>query len=124
MENRMRKSILLLAIIGMLVAALAIPALARTTGRGTGPIVNVISQGLTYDSIVTADPLPFNGTDNWQQLIPTGVPGVLDTQYGPGDQEYFGGRWFVDMDGDNLPSDGDHFFLCPLLGPGTPTPSA
>ena len=121
MESRMRRSILLLAIVGMLVAALAIPAFARTTGRGTGPIVNVTSQGLTYDSIVVADPLPFNGTDNWQQLIPTGVMGVLDTQYGPGDQGYFGGRWFVDMDGDNLPSDGDHFFLCPLLGPGTST---
>ena len=117
----MRRSIVILATVGMLVVALAVPAFARNTGRGTGPVVNVLSQGLTYDSIVVADPLPFNGTDNWQQLIPTAVMGVLNTQYGPGDVGYFGGRWFVDMDGDNLPSEGDHFFVCPLLGPGTPT---
>lgn len=116
----MRRSIILLALVGLLVGALAIPALAR--GRGNPnmePQVYVTSQGLTYDSIVTADPLPYDGTDNWQQL--EDVDGVLQTEFGPGDPGYFGGRWFVDMDGNDQPSEGDHFFLCPLLGPGFET---
>ncbi len=104
----------MLAIAGLLVAALAVPALARGKGNPhPQPQVYVISQGLTYDSIVVRDPLPFNGTSNWQELLPG-----LQTMYGPGDVGYFGGRWFEDMDGDHLPSEGDHFFLCPLLGPG------
>ena len=114
----MRRSILVLAIAGLLVGALAGPALAR--GRGNPlpqPRVYVTSQGLTYDSIVVADPLPFNGTENWQELEMAGPTG-LQTEFGPGDVGYFGGRWFEDMDGDHLPSAGDHFFLCPLLGPG------
>lgn len=114
----MRRSILVMAITGLLVGALAVPALARGKGNPhPQPMVYVISQDLTYDSIVVADPLPFNGTSNWQELIP-GEGGTLATMYGPGDVGYFGGRWFVDADGDHLPSEGDHFFLCPLLGPG------
>lgn len=113
----MRRSILVLSLVGLFVGAMAIPALAR--GRGNPnpqPQVYVTSQDLTYDSIVTADPLPYNGTDNWQQLEMTSEG--LQTEFGPGDPGYFGGRWFVDMDGNNEPSEGDHFFLCPLLGPG------
>ncbi|MEE8376659.1 MAG: hypothetical protein V3S26_10110 [Acidimicrobiia bacterium] len=114
----MRRSILLLAIVGMLVAALAIPALARTTGRGNGPIIYVESQDLFYDSIVVAD-LPFNGQDNWQLLEATVEPGAdLQTYSGPGDTDYFGGRWYRDTDGTPGLSEGDTFFLCPLLGPG------
>lgn len=30
----------------------------RETGRGTGPVIFVTSQGLYYETIVVADPLP------------------------------------------------------------------
>jgi hypothetical protein len=86
----------------------------RETGRGTGPVVFVTSQGLYYDSIVVADPLPMKG--NFQQLIP-GENG-LATEFGPGMPGHLGGRWWVDLNNDDIMDDGDHFFLCPLLGPG------
>lgn len=111
----MRRSILLLAIVGMLVAALAIPAIARGDGNpNPQPQVYVTSQGLTYDSIVVTD-LPQKG--RFQQLIP--VEGVgLTTEFGPGDPGYLGGRWWLDVNEDGMMNDGDMFFLCPLLGPG------
>jgi hypothetical protein len=113
----MRRSIVLLVIVGMLVAALAIPALARGKGNPhPQPQVYVTSQGLTYDSIVVVDPLPYNGTSNWQLLEMT--ESGLQTEFGPGDTGYFGGRWYVETDDVEGASEGDHFFLCPLLGPG------
>jgi hypothetical protein len=116
----MRRSIILLALVGALVMALAVPAFARGKGNpNPQPTVYVTTQDLTYDSIVVADPLPFNGTTNWQLLEGSGMAGdPLTTAYGPGDVGYFGGRWFQDSDNDGVPSEGDHFFLCPLLGPG------
>ena len=123
----MRRSIVLLGIVGMLVAAIAIPAFAdghRDTGRGTGPTVFVDDDegGLFYDSIVLVDPLSWNGQDNWQ-LLETGGPGPqgLHTEFGPGDVGYLGGRWYMEGDATEGPSAGDHFFICPLLGPGTPS---
>jgi hypothetical protein len=102
----------------MLVAALAVPALARGEGNPhPQPQVYVTGQDLVYDSIVTADPLPYNGTTNWQLLEPGGPTG-LHTEVGPGDTGYFGGRWYMDIDAVPGISEGDHFFLCPLLGPG------
>ena len=89
----------------------------RTTGRGTGPIVYVTSQGLYYDSIVVADPLPQKG--RFQQLIP-GESG-LSTEFGPGDQGHVGGRWWIDLNEDGVMDAGDKYFLCPLLGPGRET---
>ena len=89
----------------------------RDTGRGTGPIVFVTSQNLYFDSIVVADPLPMQG--NFQQLIP-GMNG-LETEFGPGDVGHLGGRWWVDVNGDTVMDAGDHYFLCPLLGPGRTT---
>ena len=86
----------------------------RTTGRGTGPVVYVESQGLFYDSIVLAD-LPFNG--RFQELKPGG-PSGLATDLGPGDVGYLGGRWWMDGNGNGFMDAGDVFFLCPLLGPG------
>jgi hypothetical protein len=89
----------------------------RETGRGTGPVVFVTSQGLYYDSIVVVDSLPANG--RFQQLIP-GENG-LETEYGPGEVGHLGGRWWIDINGDGIMNDGDRFFLCPLLGPGRET---
>ena len=89
----------------------------RETGRGTGPVVFVTSQGLYYDSIVVVDPLPMKG--NFQQLVP-GENG-LSTEFGPGEPGHLGGRWWVDVNGDNVMDTGDKFFLCPLLGPGRET---
>ena len=98
-------------------AMLATNALAkdRTTGRGTGPVVYVESQGLFYDSIVLAD-LPAHG--RFQQLKPGVGPSGLATEFGPGDVGYVGGRWWIDANGDGYMNEGDAFFLCPLLGPG------
>jgi len=89
----------------------------RTTGRGTGPVIYVTSHGLYYDSIVVADPLPQQG--RFQQLIPT--DNGLETEFGPGDHEHVGGRWWIDLNGDDVMDAGDKYFLCPLLGPGRST---
>ena len=91
----------------------------RETGRGSvdAPVVFVTSQGLYYDSIVVVDPLPMKG--NFQQLIP-GMNG-LETEFGPGEPGHLGGRWWIDVNGDNVMDTGDKFFLCPLLGPGRET---
>lgn len=86
----------------------------RDRGRGTGPIVYVKSQGLYFDSIVLKDPLPAHGPF---QLLEQG-PNGLETEFGPGDRGYVGGRWMEDMDGDGT----FHYFLCPLLGPGRESP--
>ena len=89
----------------------------RTTGRGTGPVIFVTSQGLYYDSIVVADPLPQKG--RFQQLVP-GENGLM-TEFGPGDHGHVGGRWWVDLNENGEMDAEDHFFLCPLLGPGRET---
>ena len=95
----------------------AVYAKDRETGRGTGPVVFVTSQGLYYDSIVVVESLPAKG--DFQQLIP-GMDG-LSTEFGPGEVGHLGGRWWIDVDGDGSMNDGDKFFLCPLLGPGRDT---
>jgi len=96
-------------------------------GRGDGPVIFVTSQYLYYDSIVTADPLPPKGP--FQQLFPPGQNPQdrtlenLSTEFGPGDPGHKGGRWWVDVDGNGEMDAGvDHFFLCPLLGPGRTNP--
>ena len=97
-----------------LMATTTVYAKERTTGRGTGPVIFVTSQGLYYDSIVVADPLPAKG--RFQQLIP-GMNG-LETEFGPGAPGHLGGRWWMDLNEDGMMDAGDHYFLCPLLGPG------
>jgi hypothetical protein len=83
-------------------------------GRGTGPTVFVTTQGLYYDSIVVAD-LPKKGS--FQKLVPI-APGVLMTEFGPGDVGYLGGRWYIDANGNDEVDYDEPTFLCPLLGPG------
>ena len=105
-------------------AALAPDALGSLQGRGApqaqGPLgrlrIYVISQGLVYDSVITADPLPMKG--QFQELGPGGPVG-LQTQFGPGDPGYLGGRWWMDKtEPFGEMNEGDHFFMCPLVGPG------
>ncbi len=73
-------------------------------------VVYVESQGLCYDSIVTAQNLPAHGPFQDLEMDAADHCGSgLKTAYGPGDQGYVGGRW--------LTPDGSRF-LCPLLGPG------
>ena len=91
-------------------------ALAREKGRGhdDAPVVFVTSQALFYDSIVVTD-LPVRG--RFQKLIHVEGVGLM-TEFGPGDVGYLGGRWWLDVNGNNEMDSGDAFFLCPLLGPG------
>jgi len=111
------KTSTLLGAIALIGAAMLVNSNAyakeRTTGRGTGPVIYVTSQGLYYDSIVLTD-LPQHG--NFQQLIP-GENG-LETEFGPGAPGHLGGRWWLDVNGDSVMDADDLYFLCPLLGPG------
>jgi hypothetical protein len=83
-------------------------------GKRTPGVVFVTSQGLYYDTFVVKDPLPMEGRF---QLIENG-----QTEFGPGQPGYLGGRWWEDTDGDGIQDADDHYFLCPLLPPGRPTP--
>jgi hypothetical protein len=86
---------------------------ARFGDRVPG-MVYVTSQRLYYDTFVVKDPLPMHGKF---QLLVNG-----QTEFGPGQPGYLGGRWWEDVNGNNVQDSGDHFFLCPLLPPGRPTP--
>ncbi|HSA56601.1 MAG TPA: hypothetical protein VLE53_12910 [Gemmatimonadaceae bacterium] len=94
--------------------AAAMDVSARGGRAGTSGVVYVVSQGLYYDTFVSRDPLPFRGRF---QLIANG-----QTQFGPGDPGYLGGRWWEDTNANGIQDATDHYFLCPLLGPGRPTP--
>ncbi|MGD9094098.1 MAG: hypothetical protein PVF74_14720 [Anaerolineales bacterium] len=118
--NRKKSAILLTFI---LVLLLAIPTVVSAKrggegGRGDGPVIYVRSQSLYFDSIVTADPLPMQG--NFQKLE-MGSHG-LETDFGPGDSQYKGGRWWLDINENGEQDAGDKFFNCPLLGPGRDAP--
>jgi hypothetical protein len=104
----------ILVIFAVLVLAL-IAVLPASANRGNGAlgVVYVSSQGLYYDTFVSAQELPMKGRF---QKLEDGV-----TQYGPGDQGYVGGRWWID-DGNGVMDENDTFLLCPLLGPGRTSP--
>jgi hypothetical protein len=91
----------------------AATALRGGRARSEG-VVFVTSQGLYYDTFVARDPLPMEGRF---QLLENGR-----TEFGPGDPGYLGGRWWEDLNRNGVQDTGDHFFLCPLLPPGRPTP--
>jgi hypothetical protein len=82
--------------------------------RGATGVIFVTGQGLYYDTFVATDPLPMHGPF---QLLENGT-----TEFGPGDPGYLGGRWWEDLNHNGVQDEGDHFFLCPLLPPGRPTP--
>lgn len=83
-------------------------------GKRTPGVVFVTSQRLYYDTFVVKDPLPMEGRF---QLLAGG-----QTEFGPGQPGYLGGRWWEDLNGNGIQDPADHYFLCPLLPPGRPTP--
>ncbi|MGD8849389.1 MAG: hypothetical protein PVI81_05740 [Anaerolineales bacterium] len=107
----MKKYGLLILVLALSLTAV-IPAFASGNPH-TEAVVYVRSQGLYYDSIVLTD-LPQKG--RFQKLEM--VEGQLETDFGPGDPGYLGGRWWMDVNGNDVQDAGDHYFLCPLLGPG------
>lgn len=109
----MKKKLILMVIVAVLAMLTVIPASAN---RGDGALgtVYVSSQGLYFDTFVSAEELPMQGRF---QKLEDGV-----TAYGPGDQGYVGGRWWIDENGNNMMDEGDTFLLCPLLGPGRTSP--
>jgi hypothetical protein len=119
----MLRKLSLTILLAVLSLTLIVPAAFATRGgdggRGDGPVIYVTSQGLYYDSIVTADPLPPHG--RFQKLEMAGPTG-LQTEFGPGDQGYVGGRWWVDVNEDGEMDGDDAYFSCPLLGPGRIAP--
>jgi hypothetical protein len=86
---------------------------AARFGNRTPGVVYVTSQGLYYDTFAVRDPLPMAGPF---QLLVDG-----ETEFGPGQPGYLGGRWWEDVNGNGVQDPQDHFFLCPLLPPGRPT---
>lgn len=109
----MKRRLVILLVVLMMAAVAVIPASAN---RGDGALgeVYVSGQGLYYDTFVTVEELPMHGRF---QKLENGV-----TAYGPGDQGYVGGRWWVDVNGNDIMDEGDAFLLCPLLGPGRTEP--
>lgn len=105
----------LVVIFAVLVMALMVTVPA-SANRGDGALgaIYVTSQGLYYDTFVSADTLPMHGP--FQKLV-NGT-----TEFGPGDPGYLGGRWWVDVNGNNIQDEGDNFLLCMLLGPGRTSP--
>lgn len=85
--------------------------------RNADVVIYVTSQGLYYDSRITTS-LPLHGRFQKLEVI----DGQLQTEFGPGDHGYVGGRWWMDVNGNNVMDEGDSFFGCPLLGPGRTSP--
>jgi hypothetical protein len=107
--------VVMLVVLSLMVAVpVAFAKRGGEGGRGDGPIIYVRGQELYFDSIVTADPLPMKGHFQKLEVGPNG----LETDYGPRDPQYKGGRWWFDVNGNAKQDAGDHFFNCPLLGPG------
>jgi hypothetical protein len=109
----MKRRFLILMVVLALALVAVIPASANR-GNGELGVVYVSSQGLYYDTFVSAQSLPMEGRF---QLLEDGV-----TEFGPGDQGYVGGRWWIDDNGNGIMDENDIFLLCPLLGPGRATP--
>jgi hypothetical protein len=118
----MLKKKFFIILFALFVAIVFVSSNLLARGNVPGPVVYVVEQDLFYDAIIAADPLPMKGP--FQLLYLCEVDGVegLCTDYGPGDFGYVGGRWWVDEDGNGEMNEGDHFFSCPLLGPGRENP--
>ena len=95
-------------------SASSVSSAAMRFGKRTPGVVYVTSQDLYYDTFVVKDPLPMEGPF---QLIENG-----QTEFGPGQPGYLGGRWWEDLNQNGVQDPDDHYFLCPLLPPGRETP--
>ncbi len=93
-----------------------IPAPTGTPAGHEGPMIYVTSQDLVYRTVILAAGLPNEG--DFQQLEPGKGPTGLQTEFGPRDVGYLGGRWWVDMNNDTYMDDDDVYFMCPLVGRG------
>jgi len=109
----MKRKLVVLFVV-MVIALLTVAPVSAGRGNSALGTIYVTSQGLYYDTFVSASTLPMKGP--FQKLV-NGT-----TEFGPGDPGYLGGRWWVDVNGDNIMNEGDRFFLCMLLGPGRTTP--
>ena len=109
----MKRAILMFLLVVAIALVIVLPASANR-GDGALGVVYVSSQGLYYDTFVSAQTLPMHGRF---QKLENGV-----TEFGPGDQGYVGGRWWIDVNDDDIMNEGDIFLLCPLLGPGRASP--
>jgi hypothetical protein len=107
-----RCAVLLFALI--VAANFVLPGLAKGGRAGSAGVIYVTSQGLYYDTFAAVDLLPMEGPF---QLLVNGT-----TEFGPGDPGYLGGRWWQDLNDNGEQDEEDHFFLCPLLGPGREEP--
>jgi hypothetical protein len=115
--TKLRRTFVALLALGLMIGVMAAPAYARGKGNPhMQPVVYVTGQGLAYDSIVTAT-LPFVENAPYQELVEGGPTGLM-TEFGPGDQGYVGGRWWVDDNDNGEMDEADRYFMCPLLGPG------
>jgi hypothetical protein len=127
--NCLNKKIMLGLVTAFLIS-LAVPSVFAQPpgGRPVGPrdpahTVYVTSQGKYYDTIVPINPdygkqLPWNENNTGSfQLIENG-----ETEFGPGDPGYRGGRWWVDSNPNGYQDIDDTYLLCPLLGPGRDSP--
>ena len=125
-------SVYAIAFLLVVASSLAITAMVAKAGNGYGRgnnedlgVIYVTSQGLYYDTFGTTDLPPYGP---FQKLYPPGTnpedPTLTypSTEFGPGDHGFVGGRWWIDVNGDNEKNEGDLFFQCPLLGPGRETP--
>jgi len=83
-------------------------------------VVYVSSQGLYYDSFIAAKTLPPKG--RFQKLAGGGPHGGPMTEWGPGDRDFVGGRWWMDTNNDGEMDENDTYFSCPLMGPGRTEP--
>jgi hypothetical protein len=118
----MKKAKLLMSVLPALVLAMGVMFSATghaapppgTPPNPTGPQIYVTGQDLVYNTVVLFD-LPMVGP--FQKLEMAGPTG-LQTEFGPGDLDFVGGRWWVDANGNMVMDEEDVFFMCPLLGPG------
>jgi hypothetical protein len=116
----MKRVFVFFLVVLALAVVVVLPA-AANRGHGALGTVYVSSQGLYYDTFVSAKQLPMHGRF---QKLEGGV-----TEFGPGDQGYVGGRWWIDNKNPE-PDKGmvgvmdeyDTYLLCPLLGPGRTEP--
>lgn len=112
-EKKMNHRMIATFFVISLVALFAVLPVSANRGSGALGVVYVTSQGLYFDTFVSAQVLPMHGPF---QKLENNV-----TDFGPGDPGYVGGRWWID-DGDGVMNENDTFLLCPLLGPGRTAP--